>query len=446
MFRSRFEFPRSLVPNLKFRQGHQAKGWRDIYRLINMGEIDCIIEVHDSRIPNSGRNSSIQELKSFVPIVTVFNKSDLVSNRDLLKFKALNQDPYSKFINLENQKGTTKTLKSLIETVQKAIKDYKKSEDLKMQMNLVVAGIPNVGKSTLINKFRNIFMRQKNALLTGKLPGVTKSLSTKIKICHSPQIFIYDTPGILHPSINNIDDRLKLCVSSTIDDKYIGPELVADYLLFLLNNSYKTQYVKKLRLGSPNDCIREVLESIAENNNKQIEDTNSARLEAFTSKFLAFKPESFSSKSEKNERMDLNIIKKKLKNIQNEMELISMINTFSNFSNEIPVISDILDENFDKYTHQSFLSTSSQAKNTKKGENSKRLISSYVRDSKVTLFHESKINSPILVSEKVTTDDKATQNCATEESRGYSCNPSGISNSKDTAFQMEQKVFFLTKL
>jgi ribosome biogenesis GTPase A len=82
------------------------------------------------------------------------------------------------------------------------------SEDI----NLLVLGIPNVGKSTFINKIRNQITGQKQQVAkVGDRPGVTRAVQEKIKISYDPLVYIYDTPGIMQPTFQDkIEDPLKL--------------------------------------------------------------------------------------------------------------------------------------------------------------------------------------------------------------------------------------------
>lgn len=78
--------------------------------------------------------------------------------------------------------------------------------------NIMIMGIPNVGKSCLINKLRQQFFKQDSVAKVGATAGVTRAVMNKIRVCSSPPIFVLDTPGILEPKANNTEAYLKLAL------------------------------------------------------------------------------------------------------------------------------------------------------------------------------------------------------------------------------------------
>lgn len=152
------------------------------------------------------------------------------------------------------------------------------------EFNVMVIGVPNVGKSCLINRLRQDNVQAKgNATKVGASAGVTTSVMQKIRVCHSPPIFVFDTPGVLAPGVRNPEDYLKLgivcmccddscsltrsntflAVSASLSDETVGVELIADYLLYWLNREQKFNYVNYFKLDEPSDNISEVLFKIA---------------------------------------------------------------------------------------------------------------------------------------------------------------------------------------
>lgn len=133
--------------------------------------------------------------------------------------------------------------------------------------NLLVMGIPNVGKSTVINRLRNIYLNKPGkATKIGPTAGVTRAVLEKIKICDHPRkLYLYDSPGILEPSFKTKDDNenydafFKCAAVGCMSDKVIGNELIADYILYWLNKNEKYQYMDYFGLTSPSDNISEVL-------------------------------------------------------------------------------------------------------------------------------------------------------------------------------------------
>ena len=103
---------------------------------------------------------------------------------------------------------------------------------------MLIGGVPNVGKSTIINSLRQrdseITSTRKSGAKTGVVPCVTKSLSG-FRIITDPPIFLVDSPGIITPKIKTAEEGLKLCACHSIRDGIEDAELVCDYVLFTLN-------------------------------------------------------------------------------------------------------------------------------------------------------------------------------------------------------------------
>ena len=240
----------------------------------NLKAVDCIIEVHDARIPFSGRNPQFKtQLTSIKPHILILNKSDLtdMSWKHEVEKKLVTEGINAILhTNLQSSNLKDSGFKKILPTALGMVKSNERynRQDVK-DVHLMIIGIPNVGKSTLINRFRNQYGKT-SAAHVGKSAGVTRHVMERIKVSDDPKIYILDTPGVLQPRIdikNNVDNIMKLALVSSLSDDVIGPELIADYQLYWLNKNGHFSYVDHFSLKEPSDSIGEVLFNIAVNLN-----------------------------------------------------------------------------------------------------------------------------------------------------------------------------------
>lgn len=258
--RKKFIYPTKNVIN--WYPGHMDKGMRRMQEKLR--SVDCILEVHDARIPFSGRNHNFYNLLTAIkPHIMILNKMDLselsYKPQILDKFKTENVNNVI-FTNCKDH--TDEGIKHLLPNIINLIYNNKVA---KSYYTLMVIGIPNVGKSSLINCLRNRFLKKEKATLVGANPGVTRSVLEKIKINEDPLIFLLDTPGIMMPSIKNIEVAFKLALCDTIKSGLIESDILADFLLYCLNRKGNFSYVDYLGLNEPCDDIRIVLLKTAVN-------------------------------------------------------------------------------------------------------------------------------------------------------------------------------------
>lgn len=184
---------------LRWFPGHMNKGLKQMQRKLK--SVDCVIEVHDARIPFTGRNPIFTStLTGAKPHILVLNKRDLAipSIMPKIKDQLTSEQGVANvvFTNCKDQNCRgLKTLKPLLVDIIKDSNRYNRSEEL--DYNVMIIGVPNVGKSSLINMLRSINMSVKHALPVGAVAGVTRSLMMKMRINNDPKIFMFDTPGEL---------------------------------------------------------------------------------------------------------------------------------------------------------------------------------------------------------------------------------------------------------
>ncbi|KYM99839.1 PREDICTED: mitochondrial GTPase 1 [Cyphomyrmex costatus] len=250
---------------LRWFPGHMTKGLKQMQQRLK--NIDCILEVHDARVPISGRYADFSKtLTGLKPHILVLSKIDLTDTRYTESIvSTLNREGLSNIIFTNLKKENCKGMKQILPLAKKLILDsqrYNRAEEESYSM--MVIGVPNVGKSSLINCLRNNHLHLSGkAAPVGAVAGITRAVMTRIKISEDPTVYLIDTPGILTPSINDIHTGFKLALVGCLQDKVVGSYLLADYLLFLLNKNDRFEYVEKLGLPEPNDNVSYVLTYIA---------------------------------------------------------------------------------------------------------------------------------------------------------------------------------------
>ncbi|XP_020280079.1 mitochondrial GTPase 1 [Pseudomyrmex gracilis] len=244
--------------------GHMSKGLRQMQQQLK--NIDCVIEVHDARVPISGRYVDFRKtLTTLKPHILVLSKLDLADDKYKESIMStLNRERLSNVIFTNLKKEQCKGMKKILPLATDLIKNSNRFNRITNESyTLMVIGVPNVGKSSLINRLRNNHLRMSKASPVGPIPGVTRAVLTQIKISENPKVYLLDTPGILAPSITNFHTGFKLALVGCIQDNIIGIEMLADYLLYWLNRNSRFEYVEKFGLQEPNDNVTYVLTYIA---------------------------------------------------------------------------------------------------------------------------------------------------------------------------------------
>lgn len=244
--------------------GHMSKGLRQMQQQLK--NIDCIIEVHDARVPISGRYVDFSKtLTTLKPHILVLSKLDLADDKCKESIiSTLNRERLSNIIFTNLKKEHCKDMKKILPLAIDLMKNSNRFNRVTNESyTMMVIGVPNVGKSSLINRLRNNHLHMAKASPVGAAPGITRAVLTQIKISENPKVYLLDTPGILAPSINNFHTGLKLALVGCIQDHVIGLEVLADYLLYWLNRNGRFEYVEKFGLKEPNDNVTYVLTYIA---------------------------------------------------------------------------------------------------------------------------------------------------------------------------------------
>eukprot|EP00092_Neocalanus_flemingeri_P004484 GFUD01004824.1.p1 GENE.GFUD01004824.1~~GFUD01004824.1.p1 ORF type:complete len:346 (-),score=118.80 GFUD01004824.1:8-1045(-) len=251
-FRQSYKFP--VKASHSWFPGHMHKGLGQIQR--RMANVDCVLEVHDARIPLSGRNVTFREtVNGARPHILVLNKQDLFpeEEKESLKREIVASSPNISRVLFTNCKerdcvGTA----AILPTVARLV--GAQDREGRPESTVLVVGIPNVGKSTLINRLRGMHLRLGGRPApVGAKPGWTKSVGERIRVCDQPLIYLLDTPGISVPFIKDMHMGMKLAACATLQDHLVGEDYITDYLLYWLNTNHNFSYVELMGLDQPED-------------------------------------------------------------------------------------------------------------------------------------------------------------------------------------------------
>ena len=241
--------------NIHWYPGHMAKTKREIREKINL--IDIIYEVIDARMPISSKIKDIDDLIKDKPRILIMTKYDLCDKDITDKFISYYENLGYKVVpvDLANNKNVKKVL-DLSESVSKELNDKRKSKGLKPRnLRALIIGIPNVGKSTLINRLVG-----KKAAGVGNKPGFTKSLSW-IRI--NKDIDLLDSPGILWPKLEDQYEARILAIFSSIKEEILNKEDLALFSIDILTKLYKDKLESRYNIKIDNMTNIEIMESIA---------------------------------------------------------------------------------------------------------------------------------------------------------------------------------------
>ncbi|KND04686.1 uncharacterized protein SPPG_00399 [Spizellomyces punctatus DAOM BR117] len=240
---------------------HQSRALRQLQNGIH--QIDVVVEVRDARIPLTSKNPKFDEILGRRPRLIVYNKADL-ANPNMTKpiVDAFRRHGRDQVVFTQADKGLH--VKRILEW---ALEKYRQSPDRYPFLSMVVVGLPNVGKSSLINALRRVGVKKGKVSAVGPQAGVTQTIQTRVKIYDNPPIYLVDTPGIFDPHFTHPIEGLKIALTGATKDRLTEEENVADYLLFRLNNStHREKYPAILGLPGPSDDIAKVLSHIARRN------------------------------------------------------------------------------------------------------------------------------------------------------------------------------------
>jgi len=222
--------------------GHMVKAQNEIKESLKL--IDIVVEVLDARIPMSSRNPLIDKLANGKERIVVLNKADLADERATIAWKKYFNS--KNILCVENVSTNPSSIKKLVEVIkkqgEKVYSNKNLNRDVKINIKpiyrVLIMGIPNVGKSTIINKISG-----KNSANVGNKPGVTKK---KQWIRVSSNIDLLDTPGLLWPDLSDKNAGVNLALTGNIKQEVLDvEELACSGIDLLLNNEKYKELLKE---------------------------------------------------------------------------------------------------------------------------------------------------------------------------------------------------------
>ncbi len=220
--------------------GHMAKAKKQVSEQLKF--VDIVFELVDGRLPLSSRNPMLDQILQQKPRLVLINKADLADPVQTQKWELYFQEQGFAVlaINAQENKGVNKIVASAKVALQEKLARDTRRGIKPRPIRAMVIGIPNVGKSTLLNRLAG-----KKVAQTGNKPGVTKGQQW---IRFGRELELLDTPGILWPKFEDQEIGLKLALTGAIKDQLLALDDIALYGLDFFAHHYPVALQEKYRL------------------------------------------------------------------------------------------------------------------------------------------------------------------------------------------------------
>ena len=239
----------SFKTNINWFPGHMAKTKRQISEDLKL--VDVIVEILDARIPISSQNPEIKTMTQNKKKIIVLNKCDLSDEKENSKWLEyfIKQENRAVLVNSSIGQGINQVIKQIQLIMAEETKKFLEKGRKGRKIRVMVVGIPNVGKSSFINR-----IAKKNSAEVGNRPGITKQ---KQWIRINNEIELMDTPGVLWPKFENEEVALNLAFTGTIKDDVLDITEIAYNLIKYLLTNYQSNLIERYSLNK--ELINEIL-------------------------------------------------------------------------------------------------------------------------------------------------------------------------------------------
>jgi ribosome biogenesis GTPase A len=228
--------------------GHMHKAKKELIKILP--QADLVIEVLDARIPYSSQNPLLAKLRKEKPCIKLLNKSDLADPAVLSEWRErLEVDSSVRSLSCNHQDTAIKNLPGLCRAM------FPARTNRSSMIYALITGIPNVGKSTLINKLAGRVIAK-----TGNEAALTR-MQQRIEI--SSELTLIDTPGMLWPKIENENSGYRLAATGAIRDTAIDLQDIAWFVVAFLRQHYADQIMERFGLEQMPDTETGLIEVIA---------------------------------------------------------------------------------------------------------------------------------------------------------------------------------------
>ncbi len=238
------------MSHIQWYPGHIAKAERNLKEKLSL--IDVVIEVLDARLPLSSKYLDVEKLIKDKPRLLIFNKSDLADSSKMQywlnyykeKLGVLTIETNSSLNNI------AQIINMVVSLANPIMLKRKEKGLLPRPVRTMVIGLPNVGKSTIINR-----LTKSSKTKTGMKAGVTK-MQQWVRI--NDKLELLDTPGIIPPKMPEQEAAIKLACVSSVGEKAFDDEFVASELLKILSKSYKTELFEYYKIADDDISIEKI--------------------------------------------------------------------------------------------------------------------------------------------------------------------------------------------